>query len=318
MIKIIQFQEEHLPATAKIFITNYQAQRKKHPELPEKYADIDVILPMIKKIIENNPSMVAISNERVVGYLSGRTKIPAYKGSSLGVYIPEWAHSAIEGEQRETIYQKLYRHLAERWVADKCYTHCLTHFADDLLLKEIFYRFGFGMLVIDGLRPINEIQVNQLIDVKLREVCPKDLPDLARLSNRLNLHLHNSPIFLNSLKPNENLEAKFFHPQRKTFVAEKDGQIISCIRAMVDQGPGCTIVQDVGTLGVNFGYTDPAFRGTGVASELLNELLKWGSTNQMKCCVVDFESQNIEGAKFWLRYFQPICYSVIRKIDDRL
>lgn len=318
MIKIIQFQEKHIEDTAKLFITKYLAQRKKHRELPEKYADIDVIMSMHKKMVSNNPAVVALSNQRVVGYMSGYQNIQAYKGSSSGVYIPEWAHSSIEDEQKEKIYQKLYRHLAQSWIADRCYTHCLTYFADDLLLPKFLYSFGFGMLVIEGLRPIKELKVDQLSDITLREICIEDLPELKNLSKKLNIHLNSSPIFLNSLQSKDDLTAKFFAKGIKAFVAENDGQIISCIRAMIDQGPGCTIVQDVGTLGVNFGYTDPNFRGTGVATHLLNELLKWGLANEMKCCVVDFESQNIEGANFWLRYFKPICYSVIRKVDDRI
>jgi hypothetical protein len=29
-------------------------------------------------------------------------------------------------------------------------------------------------------------------------------------------------------------------------------------------------------------------------------------------CSVDFESLNPEAAVFWMRYFEPVCYSVLR------
>jgi hypothetical protein len=35
-------------------------------------------------------------------------------------------------------------------------------------------------------------------------------------------------------------------------------------------------------------------------------------------CAVDFEPMNVLGARFWLRHFQPFCYSMQRVVDDRL
>ena len=59
-------------------------------------------------------------------------------------------------------------------------------------------------------------------------------------------------------------------------------------------------------------------RRTGIASELLCELFEMEKRNDSIFYSVDFESQNIEGRKFWLRYFTPIVYSMMRKIDDRI
>jgi hypothetical protein len=33
---------------------------------------------------------------------------------------------------------------------------------------------------------------------------------------------------------------------------------------------------------------------------------------------VDFEPQNIPAAHFWLKHFQPVCYSLIRHVDERI
>jgi hypothetical protein len=54
-----------------------------------------------------------------------------------------------------------------------------------------------------------------------------------------------------------------------------------------------------------------------LASNILGNVLNWGLKNNMKRCSVDFESANIEGRKFWLKHFNPVCYSAIRKLDDR-
>ncbi len=182
----------------------------------------------------------------------------------------------------------------------------------------------FGLLGVDGLRPIkplNQIKTERLI---IREATENDLLALQEIDKKLNDHLNASPIFLNrTIKATSLAEIKkdfinFINNDIKTIVAEKENNIISCMRGRLNKGPGCDIVQDVGTLGINFAYTNPDTRKMGAATHLLNELIKWGASKNMKRCTVDFESQNKEGEKFWLKYFKPICFSVMRKIDDRI
>jgi len=56
----------------------------------------------------------------------------------------------------------------------------------------------------------------------------------------------------------------------------------------------------------------------GIATLLLNEIFKRAKKDDMTICCVDFESQNSEGRRFWLKYFSPICYTMMRKVDDRI
>jgi hypothetical protein len=51
---------------------------------------------------------------------------------------------------------------------------------------------------------------------------------------------------------------------------------------------------------------------------LLNELLADAVANGLKRCSVDFETANLEGKHFWLTHFQPVCRSVIRRIDENI
>ena len=96
-----------------------------------------------------------------------------------------------------------------------------------------------------------------------------------------------------------------------------NGKIVSCIRGKKNHG-NISIIDEKGTLGINFGYTKREYRRTGIATLLLNEILKKAKRENMTICSVDFESQNIEGRKFWLKHFTPICYSMMRKVDDRI
>ena len=115
----------------------------------------------------------------------------------------------------------------------------------------------------------------------------------------------------------EQIIKDFLSDDRITLIATKNGEIVSCISGKNNSG-NISILNDKGTFGINFGYTKIEHRRTGIASILLNELLEIAKKNDSVFCSVDFESQNIEGRSFWLKYFTPVVYSMMRKIDDRI
>ena len=321
MIEVFNFKPDYIKTAAQIFIERYNRLGKTYLNLPLKYIDLEYVSSKLKAIINDNPSCVALQDGVLVGYLAGFANISSLKGRSRGVYIPEWAHGSINTEDKEKIYIKLYSHLSKIWIAEKNNTHMITYYAEDVKLNELFHRFGFGLLVIDGYRTLFPLKVYDNPAFNIRRARKEDMKILSHFNELICKHLRDAPTFLyssSSQKTLEQIEKDFFGSDLITFVAEYNGKIVSVIRAMLNEGPGCEIVQDIGTLGVNFGYTLPEMRGSGIASLLLNELIKWGKKNDMKRCVVDFESQNIEACNFWLKYFQPICYSGIRKIDDRI
>ncbi|MFX0064514.1 MAG: GNAT family N-acetyltransferase [Candidatus Hermodarchaeota archaeon] len=316
MLEIKPFHNEYVEEAANIFTMNYKLLREEYNELSSKYENLEIIKRMLREIIKENPSAVALTKNKVVGYLTGYSKIPKLKGSASGVYIPEWAHSSVISK-KERIYSSLYKFLAKKWVHNGCYTHILTFFANDTILKELFYRLCFGLLVIDGIRSIKRLNVKEMNDITIREVTERDLPTLQRIEERLIGHLNDSPIFLNRAVKENTIE-EFLDDDVKTLVVEKDEKIRSCMRGTLNKSDGCDILQTQGTLGINFAYTDPKDRGLGLAAILLDELIKWGSLKNMHRCTVDYEAQNLEGTYFWMKYFNPICYSVLRKIDDRI
>jgi GNAT superfamily N-acetyltransferase len=321
MLKILAFTDEYIKDAADIFADNYKLLREANPELPIKYEKPDAIVPALKNIIERNPSAVAMEGDRVLGYMTGYAGIKEYKGSALGVYIPEWGHSSLASDNKELIYYELYSYLSKQWVERKNYTHCITFYSKDSTLKELFYNLCFGLLVIDGLMPVQQIKTSEMDEVVIREAESRDFPGLSELDKSINAHLNKSPIFLYKPKAEadiEELKSEFFNDEVKTFIAEKQGKIVSCIRGMLGKGPNVDIVQDKDTLGIDFGYTSADMRGSGIATNVLAKLIEWGLNNGMKRCAVDFESQNREAAAFWLRHFKPICHSVIRKVDDRV
>ena len=59
-------------------------------------------------------------------------------------------------------------------------------------------------------------------------------------------------------------------------------------------------------------------RGTGIGTALLRHGFEWARSSGYTHCSVDFESANLPGSRFWLRHFEPVCHSLMRRVDPRL
>ncbi len=303
MLKTEPFTSEFLDEAANIFISNYKLLKQNYPELPSKYEAITLVKEKLGDIIEKNPAAIVVSNKGLVGYLCGYTGINSLYGKEKGVYIPVWAHGALS--HSKGIFLALYRSLAEKWLAKKSYTHIISYFPHDKLLQETLYYLGFGLLTIDGIRAMDEINIQTPVDVIIREMTKQDINDMHKMNNDLCRHLIDSPSFLKkSFSTLDEINKEFFGEKVKTIVAEKKEKIVAGIRGKIGH---CSIdvAEEKDTLQVDFGYTDPSLRGAGLGTALLNEVLKWGISLNAKRMTVDFESTNPEGLSFWLRHFQP-------------
>lgn len=78
------------------------------------------------------------------------------------------------------------------------------------------------------------------------------------------------------------------------------------------------ILRDPKTIIINGAYTRPEHRRRKIASALLQRLLSYARQQGFERCCVDFESPNIHGGGFWISHFTPVCYSLIRRIDERI
>jgi GNAT superfamily N-acetyltransferase len=321
MISIEPFAQKHIEDAARLFISRYKNQKKQLGCLPSKYEEIETITHLLDRTLETQAGVVAISDSRLAGYLTGFTKIPNFKGISPGAYVPEWAYSAENGSREA--FQCMYDTISYDWVSDGCYTHAVTFFAIEPNLRDFLYWSGFGLLVIDAVRDLNQevwAKKDELSsEMVIREANKDDLEELARLENELVSYLSRSPTFLFAERSEKTETEKAFLGENSiSIVIERDRQVLACIRGHSQKEDGCTIVQDMSVMGIDFAYTDPSVRGTGIGTRILGGILEWGKSKQKTGCAVDFESANILGRTFWLRHFKPVCFSAIRYVDPRV
>lgn len=71
-------------------------------------------------------------------------------------------------------------------------------------------------------------------------------------------------------------------------------------------------------MNIKAAYVTESERKTGVGAILLNTVQEWLLKNGYPLCGVDFESINPLGSYFWMKYFAPYTYSLVRRIDERI
>jgi GNAT superfamily N-acetyltransferase len=71
-------------------------------------------------------------------------------------------------------------------------------------------------------------------------------------------------------------------------------------------------VQSEKTIAITGAYTRPEYRGQRAAVSILDAAIQDYAAKGFERCSVDFESFNPEAAHFWMKYFQPVCLSLMR------
>jgi GNAT superfamily N-acetyltransferase len=77
-------------------------------------------------------------------------------------------------------------------------------------------------------------------------------------------------------------------------------------------GSGVAVVDAPDQIANTGAFIRPAYRGRKVASALLDTALRHYAAQGFTRCSVDFESLNPEAVSFWLRFFEPVCFSLMR------
>jgi GNAT superfamily N-acetyltransferase len=108
------------------------------------------------------------------------------------------------------------------------------------------------------------------------------------------------------------------NPDNAIWIGICKGQVVSIMEISKKKSNDAQILSDEATISVGETYTIEEFRGDGITKAILHKVIEEYSNKGYKRCAVVFESQNINGSDFWLRYFEPVCYSLVRKIDDRI
>ena len=128
-------------------------------------------------------------------------------------------------------------------------------------------------------------------------------------------HLRASPVFL-AHKPHdrEALRARLADPARPVLVAEVDDRVVGWMTASPCGGDPLVMARLAPML-IDGTYVEPAFRGGGVGTALVESMMAWAADQGHEWIAVDYETANLEAAVFWPRCgFAPVLTSLARTI----
>ncbi|WP_027631912.1 GNAT family N-acetyltransferase [Clostridium hydrogeniformans] len=309
----------HVKEVANIILANYKKARLAMPILSDKYENIEVHLKEIEKYVDNKNFVVAIDSGKVAGFINGFI-INEFKGTAKGVLSIPSLHGVADGYDKKYLYSELYRRVSHLWVGLDCYTHGVMVYLNDKRVIDTWVMNGFGMLVVDAVRPLEKIDIpniNNNILIKKADI--RDIINMEHLFKGINKHLSSSPIYLyNSTSENYIDEYREWIKTEgnNLWIAEINNKIIGYLKTNTTE-INMDELDDNCTMGINGAYVLPEYRGNHIMARLLNIATDWAIENGLKRCATDFESANIEGRGFWLKYFTPYCYSMIRRVDER-
>jgi len=309
-IKLSPIHEGKVDELSSLVVNRFREEQKHVPILRSSFERDRTFLPKLRELVKEAPNVAAYQDGHPVGFLTGFV-IPSWRGKR-SAYCPEWAHAAI-GENRKEVYQLMYAELSKRWVANRCNTHLITHYAHDGEIIEAYSWFGFGMASVDAIRDLSPLKdINS--DIEIKKATIDDLESVTSLSHQFNLYMADAPIFL--VFPEEsNVANQLSDTSKASWIAFKDGKAVSYMTV----GPAnkhevAFVVQDESIASIYGAFTEDSFRGQGIGKALLNKSIEWASSMGYENMTVDFEPENINGGRFWLKHFKPICYSQVRNV----
>jgi GNAT superfamily N-acetyltransferase len=314
--EIVAFRSDHLAGATALWAGRYRAQRQCTPRLPAKYEDASVILPLLDNLSGQAPGVVTIRNGRVIGFLLGFL-LDGFRGKR-SAYSPEWANTA-DAEDSRQLYQEMYTALSARWVANGRFTHVISVLSHETEALDALHWLGFGMTAVDATRELSPIREAR-DDVTIRRAQPADAERISALSEAVQHHLAAPPVFLPFIdsEGREYYEHLLSDPANALWLAYREGEATGYLRIGPASSDACQIIRDAGTTSITGAFTRADVRGQGIGTALLDRGLHWARSAGYQRCAVDFEPQNIPGARFWLKHFQPVCYSLIRHVDERI
>jgi len=218
----------------------------------------------------------------------------------------------------------MYEAIGETWVRAALLNQAVTILAHDETALDAWFWSTFGMLCVDVVRGVEPVEVSpdgRASGVSTRAATPDDAPKLFPIFAEQEAYYNRSPIFLPKAAVTEDSELIGFltDPNVMLWVAEDgDQRVVGIMTGELHSTDASTVVRDRGTVACTGAYVLPAARNRGVGTVLLGALVDWARKHGHERISLDFEAANIYGSRFWLKYFTPVCYSVIRHVNDHI
>ncbi|HSQ16923.1 MAG TPA: GNAT family N-acetyltransferase [Anaerolineales bacterium] len=303
----------YLPAAVELFLHNFHRLQHSVPVLPATLDDGALIERKLRRLLDAHPGVVALDGDRLVGYLAFMVLDNFRDAGRRAAYSPEWGHAAEAGYQAQA-YPLMYREVAARWAEQACQVHAITLLAHDPDTLHTWFWNGFGMAVVDAVRPVQPLERQPRTQLSIRRAGVADAAALAALELEHRRYYTLSPVFmpLRAGQTEEEFRQFLQMPGNSVWLALEGDLPVGFLRLDGYENDGADALESEGTVKINGAFILEAYRGRGASSAMLDAALRHNAGLGKTCCAVDFEAFNPDATAFWLRHFQPVCLSLMR------
>lgn len=313
------FHTDHLESAAELFVPRFQSLRREVSILPGTLEDPQVVASRLGDLMGYSPGLAAVEDGRLLGYM-GWWNVDDFRSTGRrAAYTPVWAHGAVT-DGHAAVYRALYCAAAERWAEAGLKTMAFSLLANDKAAEQFFFWNCFGLSVIDAIRPITPLDLPVRSGISVRRARIEDAPVVAELEVEHMRHYTQPPVWMAARDP---VDAKGY----VDFLSEERNSVwLATARDMpagylrfegVGEGTSDMVHSDT-TVAITGAYVREQARGLGAAGALLDAALRHYQAEDRTRCSVDFESFNPHALSFWMRYFTPVCLSVLRHPEAML
>jgi ribosomal protein S18 acetylase RimI-like enzyme len=322
-MEILPFEAHHIQPAAALFCSTYSGMRGMVPSLPARMADPALVSKSLRWLVAQRPAFVAMQNGQLAGYL-GWLLVDGFRNTPRrAAYVPEWGWAAAQGANLPAVTRALYRAAASQWADAGVNVHAVTLLACDQPARETWFWAGFGLTVVDAVRPLDEPLALRppVPGVSLRLANADDTALLAQIEAEHGQHYTQAPTLMVPSAPDGPAEFAAFlaTPPNTAWLAFKDGIMAGYLRVQSVIDGGAAVLNSEQSIGITGAYVRPEYRGLGLAPALVEAARQHYAAQRdasgrpaFTCFAVDFESINPEAAAFWPRYFTPVTFSLIR------
>ena len=302
------FEASDVAAAGDLLALRHARHRAAEPLLAARYAEPDAARAEVQALVDGGATgAVAEQEGRLVGYLIGGPKAAAVWGPNA------WVDAAGHAVEEAETARDLYAAAATTWHAEGRTAHYALVPAHDTALVDAWFRLGFGLQHVHGVREVPDTPAAAPAQLVVRRAVRGDIPTMAQLDLELPLHQGRSPVFSAGHLPSleeaiAEWEDDFDDADFTHFVAEHDGRVIgSAIGCALEKSslhPPLTRPDRAGFLG--FAAVLPEARGLGAGRALGDAVLAWTAGAGFTSAATDWRATNLLASRTWPRLgFRP-------------
>jgi GNAT superfamily N-acetyltransferase len=315
-LRFIEASTEYLEEAVHLAATTYAEERRALPILPGDQDFLSGFRKSLEELLNEGSGVMALSTQGLAGFLSG-FPVAALFGSARGLFVPLWGHGAVQ-ENRRQVYQGLYREAAALWVAGEGLSHAVSLYAHDRETLDTWFWLGFGLRCVDALREARPLAAPYPREIALKKVHLEDLPALAGIHGEHDGYYRKSPIFMPRQPKDllQDFQEWLDQENHHAWAAYREETPVGYMR--IQPTAESFVSEHAQVMNITGAYVVEGERRAGIGALLLNEIQRWLAGQGYGLCGVDYEALNSLGSGFWGRYFEPYCFSVVRRIDERV